>query len=261
MENSFSSKKPEGTDRAGDSEETLFMTHMHIPDGLLPVWLWLPGLFFMLIALGFSIFRIKSMDMKMKIPLLGTLSAAMLVVMSIEIAPLAYHINLSVVTGILLGPSLGFVAAFITNFVLALIGHGGITVIGLNTLLLGSEAVLGHVFFTLLGTRVPLFWRAAVSTVFALLITTGLLIGIVAVANMDPHSFLEVHDEHKGGVSAGPISLTRFTLITMGFGALGWAMEAAITGSAVRFIATVKPDLIRHALHAGLSGKKERKDP
>jgi cobalt/nickel transport system permease protein len=53
---------------------------------------------------------------------------------------LAYHVNLSVVAGILLRPSLGFLAAFITNLMLAFSGQG-ITVIGLNTLLLGSEAV------------------------------------------------------------------------------------------------------------------------
>lgn len=220
------------------------MTHMHIPDGLLPVWLWLSGFVLMLAALGFSIFRLKGMDMRMKIPLLGTLSAAMLVAMSIEIAPLAYHINLSVVAGILLGPALGFVAAFITNFVVALIGHGGITVIGLNTLLLGAEAVLGHLFFSRLGKRIPVFWRAAAATVFTLLITTGLLIGMVAVANLDPQSFLEVHD-HENGLDGGPVSVARFTAITLGLGSLGWIMEAAIAGSVVRFIARVKPDLLR----------------
>jgi len=79
----------------------------------------------------------------------------MLVAMSLEILPIFYHINLSVVAGILLGPALGFLAAFIANLILAFMGHGGITVIGLNTLLLGSEAVLGHTLFYLLsGSRV-----------------------------------------------------------------------------------------------------------
>jgi len=77
----------------------------------------------------------------------------MLVAMNLEILPLAYHINLSVVSGILLGPALGFLAAFIANLMLALMGHGGITVMGLNTLLLGSEAVLGHTVFHLLQNR------------------------------------------------------------------------------------------------------------
>ena len=122
------------------------MTHMHIPDGVLPVWLWVLGFFIMSLIMGFSLYRLRAMDMKMKIPLLGTLSAAMLVAMSLEIVPLAYHINLTVVTGILLGPALGFIAAFIANIMLALIGHGGITVIGLNTLLLGASRIVAMSF-------------------------------------------------------------------------------------------------------------------
>jgi cobalt/nickel transport system permease protein len=149
------------------------MTHMHIPDGVLPVWLWVLGFLVMSLIMSFNLLRLRTMDMKKKIPLLGALSAAMLVGMSLptEIILPGYHINLSVVTGILIGPALGFVAAFIANLILALMGHGGITVIGLNTLLLGSEAVLGHTFFYFF-KRLPFFWRAALSTVLTLLITT-----------------------------------------------------------------------------------------
>ena len=113
------------------------MTHMHIPDFVLPVWLWVSGFVVMAAALWVSLVRLRSMDKKREIPLLGAISAAMIVAMSLEILPIAYHINLSVVAGILLGPSLGFVAAFIVNLMLALLGHGGVSVIGLNTLLLG----------------------------------------------------------------------------------------------------------------------------
>lgn len=226
------------------------MTHMHIPDGILPVWLWLSGFLAVFLVLGFCIYRLKGADMKMKIPLLGALSAVMLVAMSLEIVPLAYHINLSVITGILLGPALAFVAAFITNFMLALIGHGGITVMGLNTLLLGTEAVLGHALFTLLGKRLPFFWGAAAATVIALLFTTSLLIGIVAISNADPGSFLDVH--HGEG---GPVAVWRFAAMALGLGSLGWLMEAAITGGIVSFIAQVKPDLLKHVLHSG--AKKE----
>ena len=100
------------------------MTHMHIPDGILPIWLWVAGFIVMALALGFILYRLRAIDMKKKIPLLGALSAAMLVGMSLPILP-GYHINLSVVTGILIGPSLGFVAAFIANLILSLMGHGG----------------------------------------------------------------------------------------------------------------------------------------
>jgi len=231
------------------------MTHMHIPDGVLPVWLWALGFVVMALVMGLSLYRLRGADRRKQVPLLGALSAVMLVAMSLEIVPLAYHINLTVVAGILLGPALGFVAAFIVNFMLALIGHGGITVIGLNTLLLGAEAVLGHTLFSLLGKRLPLFWRAATATVLTLMITTGLLIGIVAVSNANPVAFLEHHGHETGG-QEGPISVERFAFMALGLGAVGWIIEAAITGAVVRFIAQVKPDLLRHVLHAGGSAKK-----
>lgn len=223
------------------------MNHLHIPDGILPVPLWVAGLVLMVLALALALFRLRGMDTKKNIPLLGAVSAVMLVAMNLEILPLAYHINLSVIAGILLGPSLGFVAAFITNLILALIGHGGITVLGLNTLLLGAEAVLGHTLFMMLRFRMPLFWRAAVITVLALLLTTLLLIGIVAVSDVNIDTFRHAADHDHGHASV--FSITTFAFMTLGLGLIGWIIEAAITGSVVTFIAQVKPDLLRHVLH------------
>lgn len=232
------------------------MTHMHIPDGILPVWLWMSGFFLMFIALGISLAQLKEIDMKVKLPLLAGLTAAMLVAMSLEIIPPAYHINLSVVTGILLGPALGFVSAFIANVMLALVGHGGVTVIGLNTMLLGAEAVLGHGLFTAIGGRMPIFWRAAISTVITLLITTGFLIGIVAASGADLGFLTTAHD--RGEIPAGRVSVLRFAAMALGFGAVGWIIEAAITGAVVKFIAQVKPDILRHVLHAGAEKGESR---
>ena len=223
------------------------MTHMHIPDGVLPVTAWLLGIVLMALVLGICLLRLKNADMARNIPLLGAVSAAMLVVMSLEIFPLAYHINLSVVAGILLGPALGFLAAFTTNLILAFMGHGGVTVIGLNTLLLGSEAVLGHSLFYLIGKRVPVFWRAAIATVLTLMITTLALIGIVALSHIDPD--ILNHAEGHGSGSNGNVDISTFAVMVLSLGALGWLLEAAITGAVVSFISKVKPDLLGHVLH------------
>ena len=228
------------------------MTHMHIPDGILPVWLWVSGLFAAAAVLSICLYRLRGMDRKKKVPLLGVLSAVMLVAMSLEILPIAYHLNLSVVAGILLGPSLGFIAAFIVNSMLALLGHGGITVMGLNTLLLGSEAMLGHTLFYLITKRVPIFWRAAAATLFALFLVSICLIGIVGVSHGDSEQFLHQH----GGAEAGrgheaghPQALSTFAVMVLSLGLVGWVIEAAITGTVIRFIAQVKPDLLGHVLH------------
>ena len=75
------------------------------------------------------------------------MAAVMVLGASVEIVPIAYHVNLTVFSGILLGPSLIFLATFVVNVILALFGHGGITVIGLNTLTLSIEGILGYYFF------------------------------------------------------------------------------------------------------------------
>ncbi len=231
------------------------MTHMHIPDGVLPVWLWFLGFVFMSLVLGFALYRLRTMDMKKKIPLLGALAAAMLVGMSIPVLP-GYHINLSVIAGILMGPSLGFVAAFIANVILSFMGHGGITVIGLNTLLLGSEAVLGHSFFYLFRKRLPVFWRAAFATVLTLCITSSLLVGFVAASHIDP-SLLHHHEENHGTPEpAGQSSVSTFALMVFTIGIAGWIIEAAITGAVVKFISQVKPDLLQHMLHENREGHR-----
>lgn len=222
------------------------MTHMHIPDGIMPVWLWVSGLIVMAALLAFCLLRLRAMDMKKKIPLLGTMSAAMLVAMSIEIPVILYHINLSVATGILLGPALGFVAAFISNLILALMGHGGITVLGLNTILLGSEAVLGHVLFYTLRKRMPVFWQAGLATVLTLCAATLALVGIVAASDIRLEQLMHGNEE---GHAQGNVSISMFSYLVFGLGLFGWMIEAAITGAVIRFISQVKPDLLEHALH------------
>lgn len=233
------------------------MTHIHIPDGILPVWLWVSGFLLMSVFLALSMFHLRKADMKKKIPLLGALAAVMLVAMSLEIFPIAYHLNLSVVTGILLGPSLGFMAAFIVNLMLAMVGHGGITVVGLNTLLLGAEAFLGHTLFYLFRMKLPVFWSAAVSTVLSLFFASLLLIGIVGISHVDAELFAH-HHEHEGGVidktherrgEPESSSIRTFAVIVLSLGSIGWIIESAITGSVIQFISRVRPDLLAHGLH------------
>ncbi len=233
------------------------MTHIHIPDGVLPVCLWVSGFLLMSVFLALSIFRLRTADMKKKVPLLGAVAAVMLVAMSLEILPIAYHLNMSVAAGILLGPSLGFMAAFIVNLMLALVGHGGITVVGLNTLLLGTEAFLGHTLFFLFRTKLPVFWSASVSTFLSLFFATLLLIGIVGVSHINAELFEhhhehvismteQTHDQHHEQENS---DLRTFAVIVLSLGSIGWVIEGAITGAVIQFISRVRPDLLGHGLH------------
>ena len=225
------------------------MTHMHIPDGILPFWLWGTGFLLMTAVLAVCLYRLRGIDRRRNIPLLGALAAAMLVTMSLEVLPIAYHLNLSVVTGILLGPSLGFLAAFIVNLMLAFLGHGGITVMGLNTLLLGIEVALGHGFFFLLPKRLSVFKRAFLATVLALFLASLVLIGIVGVSHVDIGTFAGPHG-HEGEGDTAHTSLMTFAVVVLTLGGIGWLIEGAVTGAVIRFLSRVKPDLLAHVLHA-----------
>ncbi len=163
------------------------MTHIHIPDGVLPFWLWGAGWLVAIALIALASRMSRREDVRRKVPLLGVVSALVLVSMSSEIVPIAYHINLTVVAGALLGPWLGIISAFVVEAILAMLGHGGVTVLGLNTLMIAAEMCLGWALFRLavrvLG-RVRVGLAAGTATVLTLAVTTGALVGIVALSGV-----------------------------------------------------------------------------
>ncbi len=252
------------------------MTHIHIPDGVLPLWLWLGGWVFTLAMLWFAGRLGSEAESRRRVPLLAVLSAMMLVAMSSEIVPLAYHLNLTVIAGTLLGPVLSPIAAFIVCVILALLGHGGVTVIGLNTVLITAEMVIGGAMVrglvrALGRRRVPL--AAGLATVVTLAITTTMLVGIVALAGttqattretgaLDPGSLRfsnPVSDGvfqlglFSGGEAPAPqqvpnaetrISVARFATVVFVLGPIGWMLEALVTALVLGYVARVRPSLL-----------------
>jgi len=246
------------------------MTHIHIPDGVLPFWFVLVSWAVALAAVGIAGRAGGRRDVRRKVPLLGAVTALMLVGMSSEIVPIAYHINLTVLAGILLGPWLSIIAAFIANVVLALVGHGGVTVIGLNTLMIASEMVLGWALFRGLDAalrHVRPSLAAGVATTLTLAITTTLLVGVVAIGGaaaasresgaFDPSSG-RFGALFSGGVVGNSVlnpetaeeplpqlSVRRFAIMVYTLGFVGWLLEGIITGAIVGFVTRVRPGMVR----------------
>ena len=253
------------------------MSHIHIPDGVLPLWLIAAGWVITLILLFLTARRLSGPEVQRKMPLLGVMAAVMLVGMSTEFVPIAYHVNLTVLAGIIVGPAMGFLAAFIVVLILALFGHGGITVVGLNAIIIGAECALGYwVFRGLLrlwgkqskSVAAP----AGVSVIITLFVTTMLLIGIVALANIDPgkardtgslnvatlsfkNPFSEglfsnrVFNPEKATVADfslrdSGVDLGRFAAAVLLLGVIGWLLEAMITAIIVQFIYRIRRELI-----------------
>src|SRR5579884_1959347 len=164
------------------------MSHLHIPDGVLAWWIVVAGWAVTAVLLAIADQYARHGDQQKQLPLVGVMTALMLVGMTLEIPPLGYHLNLAVLTGILLGPALGFIAAFLANLILGLMGHSGVTVIGLNTLVQGVEATCGFLTFSALWTmgrgRVAVGLVVGAATIVSLCLSTLLAIGIVGLADV-----------------------------------------------------------------------------
>lgn len=244
------------------------MSHLHIPDGVLPWWLvtlgWAAAIALVAVAVHFA----SGEGPRRRVPLVGAVAALMLVGMSSEIIPIAYHINLTVVAGILLGPWLSVLAAFVVDIMLALLGHGGITVIGLNTIVISTEMVLGWAMFRLalrlFGAR-RVGWAAGGATVIALATSTALLVAIVALGGspaatresgaLDPSTLTFTNPLSEGVFAnklvggaekepAEPLNVARFALVVFSLGSIGWLLEAIIGGLIIGFVARVRPGLV-----------------
>lgn len=223
------------------------MSHLHIPDGILPLWLWLLGYILTVVFFLIAINYVKKNNLSHKIPLISIMTALMLLSMSIPIPfPVPYHLNIAVLSGIILGPVLAFFAVFTTNLLLAFTSHGGITVIGLNTAIITAEAILGYFIFKFLYKKTgKIFLAASMAAFCALLISTFLNIGIVyagthnlgSLAHYQCCSLSEHHHE-------GNFNIKKFFSVMLIFGSVGWIIESFVTGFIVNYINKVKPDLL-----------------
>jgi len=206
------------------------------------------------------------LDLRRKVPLVGICAALMVIAMALEIAPLDYHLNLSVITGIILGPALAPLAALIAEVFLALVGHGGVTVIGLNTLVLSAEMILGWALFK--GLRVVFGalirrerTRTAVSgvlaTVVALMLATSLTVGVVALATpalsarrataatgRQEATTAAARGRQAASDSADQLSVSTFIVVVAALGPFGWAIEAGVTSVALVYLERLRPELI-----------------
>ncbi|HHY47653.1 MAG TPA: energy-coupling factor ABC transporter permease [Firmicutes bacterium] len=255
------------------------MSHLHIPDGVIPLGWSLMWLVLALIWLALSLHVLRREDRSRLVPRVGIFAAVMILGMSVEWFGV-YHLNLTVFSGIALGPWAGFVAQFLANLMLSLLGHGGITTLGLNSLVLGSEVVIGYLLFRLfkrLWTRggdaraggmarrfaVPAFWATLVALVFSF----TLMMGALGISIGDTAAVWDVlsrhHDNHgdespnqayhetehgeaqhealQDELRVGSFSLMNFIRAAVVPGVIGWPVEALIVAALVGYIGHVRP--------------------
>ena len=125
---------------------------MHIPDGILPAQVCAAGYAITGLATWYSLRQInRRPDPAAEVPKASLLTAAFFVASSIYIPvpPASVHLILNGLLGVVLG-YFAFPAILIGLFFQALvIGHGGITTLGVNASMMGIPALLAYHIFQL----------------------------------------------------------------------------------------------------------------
>lgn len=239
------------------------MSHLHLPDGVLPIsWVAVTNLAVLILLFAVAGY-LKGERSRRRIPMVAVLSAAMLLAMSIPLGP--YHLNLSVLAGILAGPALSLVVSFIVNLFLAFIGHGGLTVVGLNTLIIASEMLIGYGLYRAITRWVPEVPAVAAVTVIAILLSTTVTIGVAAAARLPDalvvhshHDEGHVHEEDRSasgpvdgqvpeaGTVAESLGMTFAHLAAIIFPviAAGATVEGVMSGLILAFLLRTRPELV-----------------
>ncbi len=168
----------------------------------------------------------------------GAIGALMLAVMAIELplGPVEYHLTLVGPTGALLGPVAGFQVVFVVSLMLALAGHGGLTVVGWNALVLGAGAALARPVARALSRRLSPAASLAGATACAQAVA-GLLWLAVMVVALRTGARARMLDR---GIGTLPVFMT----LALPLWLVGVLVESAVAFGLGRVVARVRPDLL-----------------
>lgn len=125
---------------------------MHIPDGFLPVPVWVGGYAISGTALWLSLRQIDRLPNPQEgVPKASLLTAAFFVAswIHIPIPPVSVHLMLNGLMGVLLGPFAFPAIAIGLFFQAVLFQHGGLSTLGINAAVLGIPAMLASQLYRL----------------------------------------------------------------------------------------------------------------
>jgi len=194
---------------------------VHISDGVLSPQVLAAGWIFTGAVVGLTLRRMNAEQ----IPRLSLITAAFFVasLIHIPVGPTSVHLILNGLVGVILGP-LAYLSVFIGLVLQALlIGHGGITVIGVNSVTMGLPALGVFYLFKFKNTS---FKRAELLGALA----GGLaVISTVALTSL---MLLTTGREFTGVVKA--LLIVHIPVILI---------EAVVAGAVVGFLVKVKPEV------------------
>ena len=212
------------------------MSHLHIPDGLLPVWLWAAGLAAAALLLVRDSRRARRTSPQ-RIAYQGALGGLMLAAMALPLGPFEYHLTLAGPTGILLGGVGVFQVAFVVSAILALMGHGGLTGVGLNALVLGGGAFAAHLTYRALVGRLKPAASLTLGTAVGQALAGALWLAVMWLATRVPPA-------GGGSPVAVDARLGVLTVVVLPLWLVGIVIESLVAFGLGRFLARVRPGLL-----------------
>ncbi len=228
---------------------------MHISEGVLPAWALAAGWIVLIISLAVTLAwsRKKIGNISAKIPLIAVVTAAFFVacLFRVPVPPTSLHLVLSGLVGILLGP-LAMVCIFIGLLLQALLfQNGGITVLGVNSVVMGLPAVLAWFVFKAMSKKTNTAISAGLASAFSILLST-LLLSVVFLAAGITFGSLAALAAYASGIPVlssivaalanSTFGLTVFLLLLMNLPLM--IIEGIICAFIVPFIEKVKPEML-----------------
>ncbi len=218
------------------------MSHLHIPDGVLPPLVWIAGALLAALLLAWSVAATRAEGPR-EIAFRSALGGIMLAVMAIPVPITAfdYCMTLAGPVGVLIGAAGAFQASFVVTLILALMGQGGFSVIGLNALVLGCGAAIARPLYLALAPRFRPPAAMAAATAVSQIVSSALWIGILALSvRFSPAAQAEHEVTHAlGWLRHGTVAIGVGALL-----ALAIAIESLLGYGLARFLDRVRPDLL-----------------
>ena len=197
----------------------------HLVDGVVSVPVLVGGSAIAVAAIGYGLRRIEGE----RIAQVGVMSAAFFVasLVHVPIGPASAHLLLNGLAGIVLGWAA--VPAIFAALMLqaAFFGFGGITVLGVNTVIMALPAVAAFHLFARAGGRAGGFVSGAAAGAFAVCASCGLIASVLMLSG-------------AGFAAAAKLILAAHLPVAI--------VEAFVTGCAVVFLRRVKPDVLAFGL-------------
>jgi len=199
---------------------------VHISDGVLSPQVWVSGY---VIAGALATYVLAKKTDVSEIPKLSEITAAVFVasLIHIPIGPTSVHFILSGLAGITLGLS-AFPAIFVALILQAfLFQHGGITTIGINTVIMGLPALAAYGVF-LAGTRTNIKGKYAIFGGLAGGIAIALGIALLSLCLLTTGEYLEYVVPY--------VVVAHLPVV---------AIEAIVIGAFAGFMVRVRPQLLK----------------